>query len=184
MCQGVPYQSLQALGDRPAVIYALHAARGATLVFNGLEDDTVRIPKNAAAFFEDLQRRTLRLIGERKVFDIGFVPGVGHRPFFVTEPVAAWLERQLDLPNWRDSDLQTMPTTHISEWTRTHHVEMDPLYATEHREGGARALGTGVPGLSRKDLSVFDEGEWQKQKSSLVHARWRELARAHIVDRQ
>ena len=28
MCQGTPYRSLQPLGDRPAVIYALHAARG------------------------------------------------------------------------------------------------------------------------------------------------------------
>ena len=42
MCQGIPYQSLRALGDRPAIIYALHASRGPTLVFNGLEDDTVR----------------------------------------------------------------------------------------------------------------------------------------------
>ncbi|MBM3854878.1 MAG: hypothetical protein FJ399_17290, partial [Verrucomicrobia bacterium] len=31
MCQGQPYQSLGFLGDRPATIYALHAARGPTL---------------------------------------------------------------------------------------------------------------------------------------------------------
>ena len=189
MCQGIPYQSLQTLGDRPAVIYALHASRGPTLVFNGLEDDTVRIPKNAASFFENLQQRTLRVRVETNrgvesrpgtVFDIGFAPGVGHRPFFVTQPVGAWLERQLDFPNWRESDLETMPVTHISEWARTHHVEMDPLYATEHREGGTRALGTGVPGLSRGDLSVFSDAEWTRQKAQFVHARWRELAKARI----
>jgi hypothetical protein len=55
------------------------------------------------------------------------------------------------------------------------------LYATEHREGGTRALGTGVPGLTRRDLSVFSEDAWQAQTRLLVHERWRELARAHIA---
>jgi hypothetical protein len=30
MCQAIPYQSLTFLGDRGAVLYNLHAARGAT----------------------------------------------------------------------------------------------------------------------------------------------------------
>jgi len=181
MCQGIPYRSLQTLGDRPAVIYSLHASRGPTLIFNGLEDDTVRIPRNASSFFEDIRLRTTRLAGRsNNIFDVGFVSGVGHRPFFVTQPVAAWLERQLDFPNWREADIETMPVTHISEWARTEHVEMDPLYATEHREGGTRALGTGLPGLSRDDLSVFKEDEWQRAKPLLVHGRWRELAKARI----
>jgi dienelactone hydrolase len=181
MCQGTPYRSLQPLGDRPAVIYALHAARGSTLIFNGLEDETVRIPKNAPVFFEDLRRRTVKMRGgSDRIFDVGFVPGVGHRPFFVTQPVASWLERQLDFPNWREADLEKMPVTHVSEWARAQHVEMDPLYATEHREGGARALGIGVPGLGRTDLSVFGEDEWRQQRPLLVHARWRELAKSRI----
>jgi dienelactone hydrolase len=181
MCQGIPYQSLQSLGDRAAVIYGLHALRGPTLIFNGLEDTTVAIPKNAPEFFEDLRVRTSQWATRSDgIFDVGFVPGVGHRPHFVTQPVAAWLERQLDFPNWSDKDIATMPTTHISEWARTGHVDMDPLYATEHREGGTRALGTGVPGLSRTDLSVFSEAEWQRARPSLVHERWRELAKAQL----
>jgi dienelactone hydrolase len=181
MCQGTPYRSLQALGDRPAVIYSLHAARGSTLVFNGLEDETVRIPKNAQSFFENLKGRTLRLAGPSStIFDVGFVPGVGHRPFFVTQPVAAWLERQLDFPNWSQVDIETMPVTHIGEWARRGRVEMDPLYASEHREGGTRALGSSVPSLSRDDLSVFTEDEWHQEKRLLVHERWRELAKAQI----
>lgn len=181
MCQGTPYRSLQPLGDRPAVIYSLHAARGSTLIFNGLEDDTVRMPKDAPIFFENLKQRAARLAGRSSpMFDVGFVPGVGHRPFFVTEPVAAWLERQLDFPNWSEAGIRAMPVTHISEWARREQVEMDPLYATEHREGGTRALGTGVPGLNRSELSVFSEDEWQAQKPLLVHGRWRELARAQI----
>jgi dienelactone hydrolase len=181
MCQGIPYRSLRPLGDRAAVIYRLHASRGPTLVFNGLEDDTVRIPKNALEFFEDLRLRTGRLAGRSDtVFDVGFVPGAGHRPFFVTPPVAGWLERQLDFPNWQGAEIVTMPTTHVSEWARTERVEMDPLYATEHREGGTRAVGTGVPGLGRDDLSVFSPEEWRRQQSLLVHERWRELARAQL----
>jgi hypothetical protein len=181
MCQGIPYQSLQPLGDRPAAIYGLHASRGPTLIFNGLEDTTVAIPKNAPAFFDDLRMRTARWAGQsNQVFDTGFVPGVGHRPHFVTQPVAAWLERHLDFPNWRDTDIATMPTTHISEWARTEHVKLDPLYATEHREGGTRALGTGVPGLTRTDLSVFSEEEWKRSRRLFVHERWRELAKAQV----
>ena len=38
MCQGTPYRSLAFLGDRAATIYALHASRGATLIYNSLED--------------------------------------------------------------------------------------------------------------------------------------------------
>ena len=181
MCQGIPYRSLQALGDRPAVIYSLHASRGPTLIFNGLEDDTVRIPSHSSSFFDNLRLRTARLAGRSDgVFDVGFASGAGHRPFFVTQPVATWLERQLDLPNWRAAEIGTMPVTHISEWAQTEHVELDPLYATEHREGGTRALGTGVPGLSREHLSVFSEEEWRRQKPLLVHERWRELAKARM----
>jgi dienelactone hydrolase len=181
MCQGTPYRSLLPLGDRPAAIFSLHASRGPTLTFNGLEDDTVRIPKDASSFFGDLRRRTRALsTGSGAVFDVGFEPGAGHRPYFVTPPVAAWLERQLDFPNWRESEITAMPVTHISEWAQGQHVEMDPLYASEHREGGTRALGTGIPGMPRDALSVFSEQEWQTQKPLLVHQRWRELAKAEM----
>ncbi len=186
MCQGIPYQSLQFLGDRPAALYALHAARGPTLVFNGLEDNTVGILKHGhgEAFFQDLQRRVAALRGTTDgIFETGFVPGVGHRPFFVTRPVALWLERQLDLPNWAEESIRAMPETHIGRWARENAVELDPLYATEHREGGTRALGTGVPGLSRTDLSVFAPGEWEHRKAQLIHEMWLEKAKALIVPR-
>jgi dienelactone hydrolase len=185
MCQGIPYRSLQPLGDRPAAIYALHASRGPTLVFNGLEDQTVRIPRDAPAFFEGLRSRTARLArSPANLFDVGFEPGAGHRPYFVTATVAAWLERQLDFPNWRAGDVEAMPVTHIAEWARAEKVEMDPLYADELREGGTRALGTGVPGLGRDALSVFSKAEWQRRKNALVHERWREHAREQIARRQ
>jgi hypothetical protein len=182
MCQGIPYKSILFLGDRPAVLYALHASRGATLVYNGLEDTTVSIPSHGEPFFRDLQQRVIELRGTaERAFETGFLPGAGHRPYFVTKPVALWLERQLDFPNWSEDSIPTMPETHISEWAGRHGVELDRLYATEHREGGTRALGTGVPGYSRDDLSVFTAGEWERRKDRMIHETWLREAKSRLA---
>lgn len=183
MCQGIPYQSLRFLGDRPAAIYALHAARGPTLIVNGLADAVVGIPKHdhGEAFFRDLQERAVKIHGGRKgVFDFELIPDVSHRPFFVTRPVALWLERHLDFPNWTAANIESMPTTHISRWANSGGVALDRLYATEEREGGTRALGENVPPLSRDKLSVFRPEEWEREKSRLVYESWVEAARAQL----
>jgi len=180
MCQGIPYQSLAFLGDRAAAIYALHASRGATLVYNGLEDTTVGIPQHGhkQQFFEDIQRRTAKLRGSREgIFEFEFVPGVGHRPYFVTKPIASWLERQLDFPNWTEESIRAMPETHIGGWARAHGGQLDPLYASEEREGGTPALGALIPAPSRQTLSVFSAQEWQKRKDRMIHESWLEQAR-------
>lgn len=86
MCQGAPYRSLQPMGDRGAILYALHAGRGPTLIYNGLEDEVVNIPNHGRAFFEDLRRRTIALKGnDEGVFDVGFLEGSSHRPHFATK---------------------------------------------------------------------------------------------------
>jgi pimeloyl-ACP methyl ester carboxylesterase len=137
MCQGYPYQALAFLGDRAAVLYALHGARGPTLIYNGLEDSVVNIPKTGPPFFADLRDRTVkRMAGAEGVFDTDYLAGASHRPYFVTRPVAAWLEAKLDFPNWTARGIEDMAETHIAEWAKQYEVEMDPLYATEHREGG------------------------------------------------
>src|SRR5262245_57147843 len=178
MCQGIPYQSLRFLGDRAAAIYALHAARGPTLVFNGAADTVVAMPTHGEAFFHDLRRRTATLHGgEAGVFDYRFVPAVSHRPFFVTKDVALWLEEKLDFPNWTADDIQKLPTTHISQWAAENNVAMDRGYIAEDREGGTPALGRGIPGLSRRDLSVFSDDQWQQQKSRLIYESWVNKAR-------
>lgn len=180
MCQGTPYQSLSFLGDRPAVVYALHAARGATLAYNGLRDTTVSITTHGKPFFDDLHQRTEKLRGSAKgLFEYEFTEGA-HRPYFVTKPVARWLHRQLDFPNWTDTGIAAMPTTHISEWAKANGVELDRLYATEEREGGTPALGTGIPALSRQDLSVFTSEQWERQKDRLIYESWLKAARAQL----
>src|SRR5262245_476118 len=61
-------------------------------------DSVVGIPNHGhgEAFFKNLHERTARLKGGREgVFEFQFIPDVSHRPFFVTRPVALWLERHL-----------------------------------------------------------------------------------------
>jgi len=183
MCQGLPYKALSFLGDRPAVMYALHASRGATLTYNGLQDTTVSIPTHGPDFFADMHRRAAQLHGTTGgLFEYEFTSGA-HRPYFVTKPVARWLERQLDFPNWTDSDIAALPVTHIGEWARDHGVALDRLYASEEREGGTPALGAGVPALSRQELSVFTPEQWEQQKNRLIYEAWLEAARKQLQHR-
>jgi dienelactone hydrolase len=180
MCQGIPYQSMSFLGDRPAAIYALQAAHAATLAYNGRQDTTVSIPTHGEDLFADLHRRTAELRGSDKgIFEYEFTTGA-HRPYFVTKPVARWLHRQLAFPNWTDEQLAAMPTTHVSEWAQANGVDMDKMYATEEREGGAEAVGTGLPPLSREMLSVFTPEAWKAQKDRLIYEAWLKAARAQL----
>ena len=181
MCQGTPYRALAFLGDRPAVLYALHASRGPTLIYNGPEDTTVAIPTYGEAHLRAVRDRTEKLrTTDQGLFEIAFHPGTGHRPYFVTRPVALWLERQLDFPQWTPAAIESLPETHIAAWARQNAVTMDPLYATEHREGGTRALGADVPALPREALYVFTAEEWMRRKASMIHESWLREAKARI----
>jgi hypothetical protein len=164
------------LGDRGAALYDLHAA---TLVWNGSADDVVSIPKMGANFFADLQKRAAALHGS-DVLEFGFTPGGGHRPYFVTRPVALWLEKRLDFPNWTAEGIAKMPETHIQEWAEKNGVFLDRRYATEQREGGTRALGTGVPAVAHDSLNALPEDVWQREKEKYVYETWVKAARARV----
>jgi dienelactone hydrolase len=179
MCQAIPYQSMKFLGDRGAALYALHADHGATLVWNGSADDVVSIPRMGPGFFEDLQRRTIALHGSSKnIFEFGFTEGTGHRPYFVTRPVALWLEKRLDFPNWTAESIARLPETHILEWAEKGGVAIDKSYTTELREGGTRALGTGVPAVKQEQLNALPEDRWERDKEKYVYDAWVRAARA------
>jgi dienelactone hydrolase len=176
MCQATPYQAMKFLGDRGAALYDLHSA---TLVWNGSADDVVSIPRTGANFFEDLRKRARALHGS-DAFEFGFTPGGGHRPYFVTRPVALWLEKRLDFPNWTVEAIAKMGETHILEWAEKNGVSMDKAYATELREGGTRALGTGVPGVVHDLLNALPEDVWQREKEKYVYETWVKAARARV----
>lgn len=174
MCQGLPYRALGFLGRRPERIYALHASRGPTLVVNGAEDNILQPQRrDPRAYFRLLQRLTAELRGETGgVFETLYEEKAGHRPLFVTKPVALWLEKHLDFPRWTSGSIESMAVTHIGTWARDRNVEMDKLYATEHREGGTHALGANIPGLSRDALHVLRYEEWERRRSEFVYASW------------
>jgi dienelactone hydrolase len=181
MCQGIPYQSLTFLGDRAAALFDLHATRGSTLILNGSADTVVAIPTvGTTQFFEDLRRRTIALHGSGKnVFDFAYEPGGGHRPYFLTRPAALWLERRLHFPNGTAAQIAKMPETHISEWSQRENVSLDPLYATELREGGTQALGAGIPGVAHDQLNAVPRAEWERDKEKFIYETW--IARAKAL---
>jgi len=177
MCQSLPYQSLRYLGDRPAILYALHADRGPTLIWNGRED-ICNIKNTQEPFFDDLRARASALLApdspkQNQIFTYGFTPApASHRPYFVTKPPVSWLHEQIRFPNWTTTDIRDMPETHIMEWSEQTGYPVDRLYATEVREGGTRAIGTDVPAIARDRLDVFTPAEWEKVKERYTFDAW------------
>jgi hypothetical protein len=140
------------------------------LIHNGSTDEVVAIPTHGPAFFRDLRKRTIKLLGSNKnVFDFSFTPNGGHRPYFITRPVAEWLNKKLHFPDW---NAISHSETKIGYWAAIHHVPMDRLYATEHREAGTIALGKGIPYILRDKLNVLPESEWQNEKNKFVLEAW------------
>jgi hypothetical protein len=173
--QGLPYRSLAFLKDPPAVIYSLHASRGPTLVVNGeLDWDGKPRAKANPAWYEALRQRTIAFRGSANgIFDVGvFERGAIHRPYFVNRDVALWLHSHLQFPNWTAAAIAGMPETYIRDWAAREKVEIDKSYTTEGLESGAHALGAGIPGLTREQLSVFSAQEWAREKDQLILQSW------------
>jgi dienelactone hydrolase len=171
MCEQIPYHALDVLGDRGAVLYALSAKRGPELVFNGTADGVVDIVHEGQGFFEDLRKRTIAEAGNAKdVFDFEFSEGTGHAPYFVTKPVAIWLEEKLKFPNWKKKQIEAMPEIRISNWANSNHV---PVPASE---GAISALGNDIPPVSRSDLHAVPDAVWGAERDSYIYETWKERA--------
>ncbi len=171
MCQGLPYQSLSFLGDRGATVYALHAARGPVMIWNGRADSIVADAQES--FFSDLRARARELAGmPRAEIDFGFTERGGHRPYFLTRPVAAWLAGELRFPLWTAATIRALPEVRIADWARAHEMNGDPTLASEEREGGTLAVSSDVPGYQRDDLNVFTPSEWEMRKETLAFQAW------------
>jgi hypothetical protein len=181
MCQGIPYQSLSFLGNRGPVLYALQARHAFTYVFNGSTDQVVDIPNHGPDFFATLRRDTIAEHGSSKnVFEFGFVANGGHRPYFVTKPVALWLEEKFKFPNWTRKEVEGMPETHVAEWAVAKGLKEKTSENYEHGEGGTMALGTDIPAVSREELHALPEALWESQKDKYVYESW--LARSKAAE--
>ena len=160
MCQAIPYQSLQFLGDRGPMIFALNAKRGPMLVINGTADRVVDISHHGRDFFENLRKQTIAALGgSKEVFDFTLIPEGGHSPYFLSKPAALWLEEKLKFPNWTKKQIEAMPET------ETH---------------GMKALGTDIPAVPRDDLHAILDAVWQSQQESYIYETWVERAQAAV----
>jgi hypothetical protein len=172
-CQSPPYRSLSVVGDRGAVLYALNAARGPMFVMNGDADSVMDMEHHPPAWFDSVRVRVIALRGtDKNVFTTILYPGISHRTSWVNRDGVEWLNQQLHFPNWTTAQIASAPTTHISTWAKANNVDIAPNYIREDREGGLDALGTNLPGLTREQLTVLPDPEWQKLKDRLTYEAW------------
>lgn len=173
MCQAIPYKALQFLGDRGALLYDLHADHAATLVINGTRDDVVAEPESPKVFFQALRKRTIALAGSRPtIFEVAWIEGGGHRPYFLTRPGAIWLQKHLLFPNWSVASIGQMPETHISEWASRNHVVIEKSFNTESREAGTRALGADILPVPHDAMNALPIDLWNRVKDRYVYESW------------
>ena len=170
MCQAIPYRSLSFLGDRGAVLFQLSPQ---TLIWNGSADTVVDIPNHGPAFFGAMKAQS------NNAFEYGFTPGGGHRPYFLTKPVALWLEKKLDFPNLPESEIEAMPETHIATWAADHHLAGAGL-RDEQNEGGTEALGNSIPAVPRDLLHALPESVWEENQHRYVYETWAERAETSV----
>lgn len=176
-CQAPPWRSLRVLGPEPhrrgTILYALNAARGPMLVENGSADEVMDIPNRGPDWFAAMRAQAIALRGtDRNMFTTHVDFGKSHRTAWVELPGVLWLHRQIHFANTTEAQLATMATTHISEWAAANRVEITRNYLAEAREGGLQALGTGLPGLTREQLTVLPEADWQRLQAELTYASW------------
>lgn len=153
MCQAIPYKSLDFLGDRGALLFALSARRGPTLIWNGTADNVVDIGHHGQDFFADLRKRTIAELGNSKdVFDFGFTPDGGHWPYFLTRPVALWLEDKLKFPDWTKKEIEALPES--------------------RQQGGVMAIGNQIPAVPRDSLLAIPDAVWDSERESFVYETW------------
>ena len=76
------------------------------------------------------------------------------------------------------NNIRYVSSTHIGEWAKREHVFIEPAYDTEVREAGVRALGSGIPGLTRQQLTSVPLAEWEQHRDLFVYEKWIAHARA------
>jgi dienelactone hydrolase len=172
-CQSPPYRSLSVVGDRSTVLYALNASRGPMFIMNGDADSVMDMAHHPPAWFDSIRTRTITLRGsDTNLFTTILYPGISHRTSWVNRDGVSWLNQQLHFPNLTAAQIAQAPTTHISTWAKANNVDITSSYIREDREGGLDALGTGLPGLTREQLTVLPDADWQTNKDRLTYEAW------------
>jgi hypothetical protein len=184
MCESIAWQSLSILRDRPAVLFALNAKRGPTLIYNGTADDTEDIPHHGPDFFADVHKRAAaQLEGDKSsknLFDYQFTAGGKHAPYFLSKPVAMWLEDKLKFPDWTKKQIQQMPETRVGDWANTNHLEKAQDKNFQENVAPLMALGNNIPAVPRAELQSVPEAVWDSQRDTYVYGTFIERAKAAV----
>ena len=141
-CQGPAYQALLTLGDRRAMLFALHAQRGPLYIMNGSADTVMDIPHHGPDWFTESKARAANLLhndpdAQHNLFTAVFYPGISHRTSWVDRDGVEWLDRQVHFAFWdTDKNIEAAGITHISTWINANGVDISPNYLREDREGG------------------------------------------------
>jgi dienelactone hydrolase len=179
MCQAGPSMALDFLPERGAVLYALNQRRGSTLIVNGTADPVIVSSNSDEAFFTKLRERTAQLAGTHDhIFETYWFPGAGHRPNFVTRPVALWLNTHLHFPNWTSDSIKALGEVKVGEWAATTGAHVGQRFQTELSEYGMHALDTTIPNVPREQLQAMPDADWQKEKNDFIWESWVTRARA------
>jgi dienelactone hydrolase len=179
MCQSGPSKALDFLPERGAVLYTLNQRRGSTLVVNGTADPVIVSSQSDEAFFSKLRERTAQLTGTHDhIFETYWFPGAGHRPNFVTRPVALWLHAQLHFPNWTPDSINALSEVKVSEWAAATGAHVGQRFQTELSEYGLHALDATIPNVPRDQLQAVPDADWQKEKDDFIWESWVTRARA------
>jgi dienelactone hydrolase len=176
-CQMPPYKALLPLGDRAAVLNALNAERGPTLIMNGSADTVMDIAHHPPEWFDQQRARALALVGPsspaaKNLFTTIVYPGISHRPSWVDRKGVAWLDEQLHFPLMSAEEIASAPTTHIGDWVKAQHVDVPKNFDRADREAGLDALDTGFPGIPRADLMALPDADWRRLEDRLTYTAW------------
>jgi dienelactone hydrolase len=133
LMQAQDYAALRRLGgpyaDRTAMLYALHARSGPTLVINGSKDTVNNLADRGRAFFTNLWQQVGLINGQpTQAQDVIFLYGDGHGPGFLSKASLLWLNHQLRLTHWTDTEIQALPLVPANEWIAAHRL------STGHRK--------------------------------------------------
>jgi len=176
-CQSGPYEALDFLNqgnaDRGAILYALRARSGPTLVLNGTEDSLITKFNEQEPFFVGLRNRIATVTGSRtNLPETLWFPGAGHRPSWMTRPAAIWLDQQLHFPNWTETQIESFTTIRAADWVTHTGVRISHGYQVEQKEGGIQAIDLHLPGLTRAQLTAVPESLWQKDPKPYTLEGW------------
>jgi hypothetical protein len=175
-CSKMPYEAIaHAMSFNE--FNALVAPHAATLHINGDSDSIIDSAEEGKAVVRRVRaavagaKQILADAGIDGTIETYFVRDGGHRPYFITRPVAEWLQRYLQTPEER----RPIPdkTVKLGDWVAARGLKLEKLYDTERRQRGTNAIDIGAVYRDPAELACFP-GQ-TSAGPAYTWAGWREM---------